>query len=181
MLTRVIFEPAARIAAGLVILIMVLVVVGVVAGVLRVDPLLEYGRSLPLLGTALTQNAIVEAQWHLYAALVMLALPALSARNGNVRVDFLYEKFSVRTRAWIDLAGYLVFSLPFLLLTLPAAWKFAAAAQRTAERSLDGGLSDRFWVKGMIVVGLALLLVVVLREIGRCARRALGLPVSGQA
>lgn len=175
MMTRLLLEPAARVAAFLVVLIMLLVVAGVVAGILRIDPLLDWELTLPLLGTAITQNSIMEAQWHLYAALVLLALPSLAARNGNVRVDFLYEKFGQRTRAWIDLLGHALFALPFLVLTLPAAWRFAAAAQRTAERSLDGGLTDRYLIKALLVVGLTLLLLVVLRDLWRCALLAFGL------
>ena len=174
MLDRIFLEPMARLASELVLLIMALVVIGVGAGVMRVDPLLEFGRSVPLLGEALTQNSIMDAQWHLYAALVLLALPALTARNGNVRVDFINERFGPRARAWIDLLGHTIFALPFLILILPATWRFAAAAQRTAERSLDGGLTDRYLIKALIVIGMALLLLVVLRDLWRCARRALG-------
>ena len=49
----------------------------------------------------------------LFAAVVVLGAAWALRDDGHVRVDVLAQRFSPRTRAWVDLAGSLLLLLPF--------------------------------------------------------------------
>jgi hypothetical protein len=62
--------------------------------------------------------AMEELQWHLYAIGFMLGLSFTEMRERNVRIDVLAERFSQRTRLWIELLGRLLLFLPLHLFVL---------------------------------------------------------------
>lgn len=67
---------------------------------------------------------IQESEWHLFAANFMLAASWTLLRNGHVRVDIFYVKFSTKTKAWIDLIGSILFLLPFCILIVYSSIPF---------------------------------------------------------
>ncbi|MGD8526400.1 MAG: TRAP transporter small permease subunit [Thioalkalispiraceae bacterium] len=92
-----------------------------------------------------------ELEWHLYATIFMLGIPYTLFKDGHVRVDIFYEKFSVRKQAWIDLIGCLVLLVPFTLLVAWYGVDFMLEAYELGERSGDpGGLPYRWIIKGVI-------------------------------
>jgi TRAP-type mannitol/chloroaromatic compound transport system permease small subunit len=57
-------------------------------------------------------DKLKEIESSLFLALVMTSLGYTYLRDGHVRIDIFREKMSVRTRAWVELAGCLTILLP---------------------------------------------------------------------
>src|SRR3974390_1300282 len=71
--------------------------------------------------------------------------------GGNVRVDVFYAYASPRTRAWIDVAGALLFLLPFALVLLWLSLPFAARSWAILETAQGtSGLPFGFPLKSFI-------------------------------
>lgn len=110
-----------------------------------------------------------EIQWHIYAALFLLGLGYTLIHDDHVRVDLVYENMSLRTKAWVDLVGILLFLVPFLLVLLWFAWPFVLKAVEDGERSSSpAGLSNYWIIKSFILTGLGLLLLAALGRVHRC-------------
>jgi len=95
--------------------------------------------------------AMQEMEWHLFAAMFMLGVPYTLRAGGHVRVDLVYENLSIRRKAIIDIAGGLLFLLPFCLLVGWYGVGFAHEAWSLGETSGDpGGLTNRWIIKAVI-------------------------------
>jgi TRAP-type mannitol/chloroaromatic compound transport system permease small subunit len=92
-----------------------------------------------------------ESVLYAHAALFMLAAAWTLQRGGHVRVDIFYAQASPRTRALVDLAGALIFLLPFAvvlgLLSIPYAARSWAILERSREAS---GLPFVYLLKTLI-------------------------------
>ena len=109
-----------------------------------------------------------EIQWHIYAAVFMLGLSYTFVADDHVRVDLLYEKFSLRTKAWVDLIGTLVFLIPLLTILLVHSFPFVEDSILTNERSSSpAGLGYRWIIKSALPLGLLLLLMASLSRLHR--------------
>ena len=109
-----------------------------------------------------------EIQWHLYSVGFMLGLGYALQADAHVRVDVLHERFRPTTQAWIDLYGLVLFVLPFVALMLIYGARFVADSFATAEvSSSPGGLPYRWAIKGVLVVGFALLGVAAVSRLTR--------------
>ena len=104
------------------------------------------------------------------ALAVFLPVALIWAMDRHVRVDFIFASLPARGRHGVELAGHALFTLPFLWCATPAAWAFAERALASAERSRDGGLVDRWMIKGVIPVALGLLFLVVAIDVLRQSR-----------
>ena len=99
-----------------------------------------------------------EIQWHLYSIGFMLGLGYTFHYDAHVRVDVLHERFAATTKAWIDFYGILLFVLPFVTLFLIFGVPFVVDSFATGEvSSSPGGLPYRFLIKGVLLLGFALL------------------------
>jgi TRAP-type mannitol/chloroaromatic compound transport system permease small subunit len=95
--------------------------------------------------------AFQEMEWHLYSTMFLLGVPYTIRHNGHVRVDLIYESRSLKTKAWIDLLGTLLFLLPFTLLVFYYGLNFASESFQMNEQSGDpGGLPFRWLIKSLI-------------------------------
>ena len=158
--------------AALVVALAPCIGVQVLASAAGLDPLASFDPELFLLGDALSINTLLDLQWHLLSLIALLPAWIVWRRDRHVRVDFLYSRFGPAGKRRIDALGHLLLSLPFLLFCLPASWSFARRAFDTAERASNGGMSDRWVVKGALVLGLALLLATVLADLVGALRDA---------
>lgn len=120
--------------------------------------------------------ALQELEWHLFALMFLLGAAATYQHNGHVRVEIFYQRFSERTRLWLDLLGDLLFLLPTALIIISASWPFVEAAFLYKEASPDpGGLPHRFLIKAAIPAGFSLL---ALQAIANIIRKSFALMAS---
>ncbi len=104
--------------------------------------------------------ALQELEWHLFALIFLLGAAYTLKHDAHVRIEILYQKFSTRGRAWVDLIGSLFFLLPLCILIIESSWPFVSNAFAYGEGSPDpGGLPYRFLIKAAIPVGFTLLLI----------------------
>jgi len=75
----------------------------------------------------------------MHAAVFMLAAAYTLADDEQVRVDIFYRDLPLRKKAFVDLAGTLVFLIPFTLFLIAKSWNFAAVSWRIREASPDAG------------------------------------------
>jgi TRAP-type mannitol/chloroaromatic compound transport system permease small subunit len=115
------------------------------------------------LGTS--SNAWLEIQWYLFAAVFMLGGGYAFLRNAHVRIDFISNKFSARTRNWIDIGGIVIFLLPLCYLMIAEGWPLFARAWATGEMSSNSGGLIRWPVYALIPLGFALLALQGLSEL----------------
>lgn len=102
--------------------------------------------------------AVQELQWHLFSVIFLIGAAYTLKHGKHVRVDVFYNRFSVKTRAWVDLLGSLIFLLPFCLVAIWCSHTFVINAFTIGEGSPDpGGLPARFILKAAIPVGFLLL------------------------
>ena len=115
--------------------------------------------------------AMQESVVYMHAIVFMLGAAYTLKHRGHVRVDIFYQRFTPRTRAWIDLLGTFMLLLPVSLFIAWMAWDYVADSWAVLEGSREaGGLPGVFLLKSliiampvlMIVQGLALVLQQVL-------------------
>lgn len=100
-------------------------------------------------GVGLT--AFQEAITYLHGTVFMLGAAYALQHGAHVRVDIFYQRFSTRTRAWIDSIGTLVFLLPLCGLIVITSWSFTANAWAIREASVEpGGIPAIFLLKTLI-------------------------------
>lgn len=109
--------------------------------------------------TNLASNAYLEAQWYLFSLVFLLGAAYALKEDAHVRVDVLYGRLGPRGKAWIDLAGTVLFLIPFSLLMLWVSWPSVAASWRVREVSPDPGGLPRYPIKAVILVAFVLLLL----------------------
>ena len=118
-----------------------------------------------------------ELQWHLYSVGFLVALAYGIESDDHVRVDFLHERLSPRTQAWIDLYGLLLLFIPFVLLVLVYAVPFVRESYAVSEvSSSPGGLPLRWVIKSALLAGFALLLAAGFSRILRVSALLFGAP-----
>lgn len=110
-------------------------------------------------------NAWLEAQWYGFGAMFLLGAGYTLKHNGHVRIDVIYQRFSARGQAVIDLLGSVLFLLPVAGLLAWLAWPLFAESWRIHEMSPDDGGLLRWPVKLLLPVGFGLLLLQGFSEI----------------
>jgi TRAP-type mannitol/chloroaromatic compound transport system permease small subunit len=100
-----------------------------------------------------------EMEWHLFSVIILFGVSVALKDEGHVRVDFLYEKFSVRKKAMINILGTVFFLLPLALLVATGSVGFVMDAYTLGEISEDpGGLTHRWIIKSMIPIAFIFLI-----------------------
>jgi TRAP-type mannitol/chloroaromatic compound transport system permease small subunit len=116
--------------------------------------------------------AMQELEWHFFAIIILLGISVSLQKEAHVRVDFLFEHFSERVKAAINIFGTLFFLLPFALLVTAGSFAFVHDAWVIGEISEDpGGLPFRWLIKGMIPLSFSLLIVSAIGYILRNIRK----------
>jgi TRAP-type mannitol/chloroaromatic compound transport system permease small subunit len=104
-----------------------------------------------------------EMEWHLHTAIFSLWMGYNYCVNAHPRVDSYTEKLGFRAKAWVELAGCLVFALPYTAVLLWYGWDFVKTAWVFNERSDSAlGLEWRWLIKGILYAGFWLLFLGIL-------------------
>jgi len=102
--------------------------------------------------------AMQEMEWHLFAILILFGTSYSLKENAHVRVDFLYDKFSEKTKAIINIVGTIIFLLPFTALIIYGSYAFVMDSYSVNEISGDpGGLKYLWVIKAAIPVSFTVL------------------------
>jgi TRAP-type mannitol/chloroaromatic compound transport system permease small subunit len=118
-----------------------------------------------------------ELQWHIYAVGFMIGLSYCADVDRHVRVDVIAEKWSLRTRGWIELAGLAFFLLPFAVIVAIEGIPYAKSAFDFGEVSAaPGGLPYRWILKSFIPIAMALLALTAFSRLTRCTTLLFGFP-----
>jgi TRAP-type mannitol/chloroaromatic compound transport system permease small subunit len=113
-------------------------------------------------------NTLGEAQWYMFAGMVMFGAAHTLRMNEHVRVDLIYGSVSERTRLWIDLLGGIFFLLPMCLLMIHFTWPWFLQSYYQGETSANAGGLLRWPVKLTLPLGFALIALQGFSEIIKC-------------
>jgi TRAP-type mannitol/chloroaromatic compound transport system permease small subunit len=116
---------------------------------------------------SLGSNAWLEVQWYLFAGTIFFGAPAILRLNEHVRVDVLYGGRSGRTKAWIDLLGFVFFFMPVCVAMVLLSLGFVEDSWLRQEMSSSAGGLIRWPVKALVPLGFALLVLQGLAEIAK--------------
>lgn len=101
-----------------------------------------------------------ESVIYMHGIVFMMGIAYTLKEQGHVRVDILYQKFSTRIRAVIDLAGTLVFLLPVCIFIFWTSLDYVELSWSMGEGSAEpGGLPGVYLLKTLIPI-MAILLIV---------------------
>jgi TRAP-type mannitol/chloroaromatic compound transport system permease small subunit len=127
---------------------------------------------------ALTSNRYVELQWMLFGAIFLLAFPYVLKHGINVRVDFIYQRFSRKVQALIDFVGHLLSLVPYCLFAIWVVWDYALTSlfQRPPrwgtwrvwevwEKSQNAGGLSPAPIKALLLLGFVFLLLQTVAEL----------------
>ena len=104
--------------------------------------------------------AMQESVVYMHATVFMLGAAYTMKHQGHVRVDIFYQRFTVKTRAWVDLIGTLLLLFPVSIFIAWMGWEYVVDAWRVHEGSREaGGLPGVFLLKSLIILMPTLLIV----------------------
>ena len=107
-------------------------------------------------GASAGSNAWLEAQWYLFAGIVMLGASYTLQRNEHVRVDLVYGSLRWKARIWVDIVGIALFLLPAMLLLAWMTWPFFLDSWVRGETSSTPGGLIRWPAKILLPIGFTL-------------------------
>nr|WP_320013070.1 TRAP transporter small permease subunit [uncultured Desulfobulbus sp.] len=100
-----------------------------------------------------------ELEWHLFSIVILYGVSVALLDEGHVRVDFLYDRYSVRTKALVNIIGTVFFLVPLACLVMFGSFDFVKDSYEIKEISENpGGLHYRFLIKAMIPVSFGVLI-----------------------
>ena len=106
---------------------------------------------------------------YLYGAHFMLGAAFCLQRQLHIRTDFLYEKWSNRTKGLVDATLYILLYFPGLMIFLLFGWEFAAQSVSQMERTMASPWMPYIWpLKLCIPIATILLLFQGISELIKC-------------
>lgn len=118
-----------------------------------------------------------EVQWHIAGAGWLLGLGYTLVVDDHVRVDVLHERFSLRTRGWIEFFGLLLLLLPFLGLAVYEMVPYAISSWKVGETSqAPAGLPARWVLKGILALAFVLLALAAMSRLLKVTALLFGFP-----
>ena len=137
--------------------------------------LLSAGNAMVRYAYDYSSNGWLEAQWYMFAAMVMFGASYTLKRNEHVRVEIFYLYLTERGQLWLDLIGGIVFLIPVCVLLAALSWPFFAQSYAVNEWSGNAGGLLRWPVKFVLPAGFALIAAAGSVRGDQAHRRAAGL------
>ena len=104
--------------------------------------------------------ALQEMEWHLFAMVFLFGIAYGLKEDGHVRVDVLYDRFSPRAKAAVNIAGTVLLLLPLSVLIVEGSVWYVQEAYTSGEVSGDpGGLPHRWLIKLVIPASFVFLVI----------------------
>jgi TRAP-type mannitol/chloroaromatic compound transport system permease small subunit len=111
-------------------------------------------------GSFFESTLMQEMEWHLHTAVFCLVLGYGYTHNRHVRVDFLREEFTFKSKAKVEFYGNIFFMLPFTLVCIYFAIIYMIDSYQINEVSASlVGLSQRWIIKTYLPIGFFTLFV----------------------
>ena len=118
-----------------------------------------------------------EITWHIYGAAWLIGLSYALVHDDHVRVDVFHERFSPRTKAWVEFIGILFLLMPFLVIFFWDALSYFWEAYALNERSqAPDRLPARWVLKFFLPLSLFLLLTGAIARLLKCTAQLFGRP-----
>jgi len=127
--------------------------------------LVSAGNAMIRYAFSYSSNGWLEAQWYMFAILVMFGASYTFKRNEHVRVEIMYLMLSERGQLWLDLIGTLFFLIPSCLLLAYLSWPFFMQAYNVGEMSGNAGGLIRWPIKFVIPAGFVMLALQGVSEV----------------
>ncbi len=142
-----------RIAAWLSIALMAVIIFDVIT------------RRFLVLGSTKLQ----EMEWHLHGVLFLLTFGYAYLKDAHVRIELVRDRFSVGTRAWVELIGILLSVIPYCAVIIWFGIGFAERSFIQGEvSSALTGLPHRWIIKSFVSIGFTVLLLGGISVLLRC-------------
>lgn len=114
-------------------------------------------------GLQMPFTKLQELEWHFHAAIFSLWMGYCYTINAHPRVDSFTGQLTYRGKAWIELFGCLLLALPYMGLVAYFSLDYVARSYAIGEQSESTvGLTHRWIIKGVFVVGLWLVVLGIL-------------------
>jgi len=117
-----------------------------------------------------SSNTFIELQWYLFSMAFLLGAAYALKTGAHVRVDIFYNHISPTAKAWVNIAGTVVFLIPFCLLMISTSWPVVVDSWIRLEGSPDPGGLPRYPL--LTVVPLAFVLLMI-QGLASAAREAI--------
>lgn len=118
-----------------------------------------------------------EMTWHLYGVAFLIGLSYTLVSDHHVRVDVLHERWSLRTKTWVEFFGLLLLLFPFLGIVIYHLVPYAYESWLIGERSqVIAGLDYRWVMKFVILGSMVLLLIAAFSRFLKCTALLFGFP-----
>lgn len=102
-------------------------------------------------------NGLLEIQWYLFGAVVLLGASYTLQKNEHVRVDLVYMMLSDRGRLWVDTVGFALILIPVSAYLCWLSFPFFWQAFVSDEVSQNAGGLILWPAKLLLPLGFALL------------------------
>lgn len=118
----------------------------------------------------LGSTKLQELEWHLHTILFAFCIGYAYIANAHVRIDLVRDRLSERAKWWLEVAGLVVFLIPYCIVIVYFGTDFVWRSLGLDESSSSAtGLPHRWIIKSAIPLGFAVLLLagiaVLLRKI----------------
>ncbi len=112
-----------------------------------------------------------ELEWHLLVPICLLGMAYAIRQGEHVRVDVFFANYPDRLKHAIDVVAA-VLGMVFALIVVWLSWRYVLQSWRIDEGSANpGGIPYRWGLKGMLLVGFALLFLQSLGDALRAFAR----------
>ncbi|SFZ97314.1 TrapT dctQ-M fusion permease, dicarboxylate transport [hydrothermal vent metagenome] len=110
--------------------------------------------------------ALQEIEWHIFDTIFLLGLTYALKHDKHVRVDIFFEKYTIDTKATLQIVSMFFLLIPFSLFFISDSFSMVVQSYLQHEVSPDpGGLTSRWIIKAVLVFSFVLLILQAISEI----------------